>query len=85
MIDTTLRFPVKVIKLPVRWYVRYRLSYADTVEWLTKWGVEVDRTTVYRWVRRFLPLLHESIMYAQGRVHRGIRMPAGRRSLGGRQ
>jgi len=27
-------FPDDVIALAVRWYVRYRLSYADVVEWL---------------------------------------------------
>ncbi len=28
------RFPDEVIALAVRWYLRYRLSYADVVEWL---------------------------------------------------
>jgi transposase-like protein len=46
-----------VIALAVRWYVRYRLSYADLAEWLAEHGLTVDRSTVYRWVRRFLPLL----------------------------
>ena len=46
-----------LIALAVRWYVRYRLSYADyLVEWLAERGFVVDRSTVYRWVRRFLPL-----------------------------
>ncbi len=49
-------FPDDLIALAVRWYVRYRLSYADVVEWLAERGVGVDRSTVYRWVRRFLPL-----------------------------
>jgi transposase-like protein len=44
----------------VRWYVRYRFSYADVVEWLAERGVMVDRTTVYRWVRRFLPLFQQA-------------------------
>src|SRR5918998_81529 len=49
-------FPDDVIALAVRWYVRYRLSYADAVEWLAERGLIVDRSTVYRWVQRFLPL-----------------------------
>jgi transposase-like protein len=49
-----------VIGLAVRWYVRYRLSYADVAEWLAERGLTVDRSTVYRWVRRFLPLLREA-------------------------
>jgi len=57
--------PDAVIALAVRWYVRYRLSYADVVEWLAERGVAVNRSTVYRWVQRFLPLFQET-----ARAHR---------------
>ncbi len=50
-------FADDVIGLAVRWYVRYRLSYADLAEWLAERGLRVDRSTLYRWVQRFLPLL----------------------------
>ena len=53
-------FPNGVIALAVRWYVRYRLSYADVVEWLAERGLIVDRSTIYRWVQRFLPLFGEA-------------------------
>ena len=53
-------FPDDVIALAVRWYVRYRLSYADVVEWFAERGLVVDRSTVYRWVQRFLPLFGEA-------------------------
>ncbi len=49
-------FPDDVIALAVRWYGRYRLSYADVVEWFAERGLVVDRSTIYRWVQRFLPL-----------------------------
>ena len=58
-------FPDDVIALAVRWYVRYRLSYADVVEWFAERGLVVDRSTVYRWVQRFLPLFGEA-----ARAHR---------------
>ncbi len=58
-------FPDDLIGLAVRWYVRYRLSYADVVEWLAERGVEVNRSTVYRWVQRFLPLFGDA-----ARLHR---------------
>ena len=45
-----------MIALVVRWYVRYRLSYADVVEWFAERGLGVDRSIVYRWVQRFLPM-----------------------------
>jgi transposase, IS6 family len=53
-------FADEVIALAVRWYVRYRLSYADVAEWLAERGLIIDRSTAYRWVQRFLPLLGEA-------------------------
>ncbi len=53
-------FPGDVIALAVRWYVRYRLSYADVGEWLAERGLVVDRSTVYRWVQKFLPLFQDA-------------------------
>src|SRR5262245_24537684 len=50
----------EVIAPAVRRYVRFRLSYADVAEWLAERGLIVDRRTVYRWVRRYLPLLGEA-------------------------
>ena len=61
----------EVITLAVRWYVRYRLSYADVAEWLAERGLRVDRSTIYRWVRRYLPLL--------GQAARRYRHAVGRR------
>jgi transposase-like protein len=44
------RFPPAVIALAVRWYVRYRLSYADVAELLAERGVRVNPSSVYAWV-----------------------------------
>jgi transposase-like protein len=62
-------FPDDIIALAVRWYVRYRLSYAEVSEWLAERGVLVDQSTVYRWVQRYLPLF--------GEVARKYRRPVG--------
>jgi transposase-like protein len=62
-------FPDDIIALAVRWYVRYRLSYAEVSEWLAERGVLVDLSTIYRWVQRFLPLF--------GEVARKYRAPVG--------
>jgi transposase, IS6 family len=53
-------FPSDVIVLAVRWYLRFALSYRDVEELLAEPGIEVDHVTVYRWVRRFTPLLAEA-------------------------
>ena len=60
-----------VIALAVRWYVRFRLRYADVAEWLAERGLTVDRSTTYRWVQRFLPLF--------GNAARTYRQPVGER------
>src|SRR5947209_7057493 len=53
-------FSDDIIALAVRWYVRYRLSYAEVSEWLAERGVLVDQSTIYRWVQRYLPLFGEA-------------------------
>lgn len=58
------RFPGEVIVVAVRWYLRYDLSYRDVGELLVERGVEVDHVTVYRWVRRFIPLLADAARFA---------------------
>ena len=45
------RFPREIVLCPVRWYLRYPLSYQDVVDLLAERGVSVDRSTVYRWVQ----------------------------------
>ncbi len=45
------RFPNEVSALVVRWYLRFRLSYADVVKWLAERGVTVDPSIVYEALR----------------------------------
>ena len=54
------RFPPEVIALAVRWYVRYRLSYADVAELLAERGVTVAPSTVFAWVWEFAPLYEDA-------------------------
>jgi transposase, IS6 family len=61
-------FPSGVIVLAVRWYLRFALSYRAVEELLAERGIEVDHTTVYRWVRRFTPLLVEAARPCRHRV-----------------
>jgi transposase, IS6 family len=41
----------------VRWYLRYSLSYRDLEEMMRERGLQVDHTTIYRWVQRYAPEL----------------------------
>jgi transposase-like protein len=54
-----------VIALAVRWYLCYRLSYADVAEWLTERGITVDPSTMYDWVQVFTPRFSDA-----ARLHR---------------
>jgi transposase-like protein len=54
------RFPPDIIALAVRWYLRYRLSYADLAELLAERGIHVDPSTLYDWVQHFTPLYQEA-------------------------
>src|ERR687885_2153351 len=53
-------FADEVIALAVRWYVRFRLSYADVAEWLSERGLTVDPSTIYDWVHAFTPRFIEA-------------------------
>jgi transposase-like protein len=44
-----------VIVLAVRWYISYRLSLRDIVEILAERGLDVHRSTIWRWVQSFVP------------------------------
>jgi transposase-like protein len=59
------RFPPEMIVLAVRWYSRFGLSYRDVEELLAERGVQVDHVTVYRWVRRFTPLLASAARWSR--------------------
>jgi len=50
-------FEAEIILLCVRWYLRYSLSYRDLEELMRERGLQVDYTTIYRWVQRYAPEL----------------------------
>jgi transposase-like protein len=50
-------FPSSVILLCVRWYLAYSLSYRDLQEFMAERGIEVDASTIYRWVQAYAPEL----------------------------
>src|SRR5512142_2170539 len=50
-------FEAEIILLCVRWYLRYSLSYRDLEEMMQERGLQVDHTTIYRWVQCYAPEL----------------------------
>ena len=49
------RFAVEIILLCVRWNCKYGISYQDLTEMMQEGGVEVDPSTIMRWVHRYAP------------------------------
>ena len=47
----------------VRWYCKYGISYRDLEEMMYERGVEVDHTTLYRWVQHYAPLMEKRLKY----------------------
>ena len=50
-------FEGQIILLCVRWYLRYCLSYRDLEEMMAERGLNLDHTTIYRWVQQYAPEL----------------------------
>jgi len=52
-------FERDVILWAVRWYVAYPISYRQLEEMMAERGVEVDHSTLNRWVVKYVPLLDQ--------------------------
>ena len=48
-------FQRDIILWTVRWYCKYCISYRELQEMLAERGVNVEHTTIYRWVQRYAP------------------------------
>lgn len=47
----------------VRWYCKYGISYRDLEEMMMERGVDVDHTTLYRWVQHYAPKMEKRLRY----------------------
>jgi transposase-like protein len=45
----------------VRWYCHYALSYRNLEEMMQERGVQVDHSTIHRWVLKYAPELDKRI------------------------
>jgi transposase, IS6 family len=59
-------FPSEIILVCVRWYCKYGISYRDLSEMMQERGVEVDSSTIMRWVHRYAPELEKRVRWHQG-------------------
>ena len=54
-------FEASLILQAVSWYLRYPLSYRDIEELFRERGLEVDHSTVNRWVLAYAPLIERRL------------------------
>ncbi|KZK92586.1 MULTISPECIES: IS6 family transposase [unclassified Pseudovibrio] len=62
------QFQGEIILWAVRWYCKYGISYRDLEEMLKERGVDVDHTTLYRWVQHYAPELEKRTLWYQNRL-----------------
>ncbi|MGC6746587.1 IS6 family transposase [Escherichia coli] len=53
-------FQRDIILWAVRWYCKYGISYRELQEMLAERGVNVDHSTIYRWVQRYAPEMEKN-------------------------
>ena len=57
------QFKGEIILGCVRWYCKYGISYRDLEEMMLERGVEVDHTTLYRWVQHYAPEIEKRLRW----------------------
>ncbi|MDP0907594.1 IS6 family transposase, partial [Klebsiella pneumoniae] len=56
-------FQQDIILWAVRWYCKYGISYRELQEMLAERSVNVDHTTIYRWVQRYAPEMEKRLRW----------------------
>ena len=67
-------FPMDVILYAVFFYVRYTVSYRDLEEIMAERGVQVDHTTLSRWVTKYAAQVAEEARRTKKATDRYWRM-----------
>jgi transposase-like protein len=69
-----IHYPLDVMLLCVRWYVAYSLSLRNLEEMMAERGIEVDHSTVHRWVIKLVPLFEKTFRKHKQPVGKSWRM-----------
>lgn len=67
-------FPKCIILMAIRWYLSYSLSYRDIEELMLERNINVDHSTIQRWVVDYSPLLLEEFKKKKKKVSSSWRM-----------
>lgn len=52
----------EIIMICLRWYLKYPLSYRNLEEMMKERNIEVDHTTIYRWVNQYSTEINKKMM-----------------------
>jgi transposase, IS6 family len=55
------QFTAEIILWAVRWYLQFPISYRDLERMFTDRGIQVDHTTLFRWIQAYAPELDKRI------------------------
>jgi transposase-like protein len=55
------QFTAEVILWAVRWYLQFPISYRDLERMFADRGIQVDHTTLFRWIQAYAPELEKRI------------------------
>jgi putative transposase len=61
-------YPKSIILQAVYFKLRFTLSYRDVEEIMKMRGIQVDHSTIQRWVFKFTPLIESQMRKRKGRV-----------------
>lgn len=56
-------FKGEIILWAVRWYCKYGISYRELEEMMSERGVDVDHSTIYRWVQAYAPEIEKRLRW----------------------
>ena len=56
-------FEYQIIIWAVRWYCKYGISYRDLEEMACERGIQVNHTTLYRWVIYYAPRILDRLKW----------------------
>jgi len=56
-------FQGEIILWAVRWYCKYGVSYRELEEMMEERGVDVDHSTIYRWVQNYAPEIEKRLRH----------------------
>jgi transposase, IS6 family len=57
------QFTAEIILWAVRWYLRFPTSYRDLEHMFSDRGIQVDHTTLFRWIQAYAPELETRMRF----------------------